>query len=327
MSAAFAIAAGVVGVAGAATSAGMGMAAASRAAKAQGAASKAAARKEKKALKGFEAGQAQIQQQLGEIPMPVFRPGEDIGTAEQMAASLRKQQEAFLPGAAEQRKTQLNLVNQAMAVLSQGLQGQYGEDLKQTIQRDVAEYAGAGFNPATAGRVGGFQAAQGLSARQLGRTARDVQMESLAAIPSISNVALTWQGLADRYMVQPLDVSRMSLAYQMGAADVGLGKIGVSADLLSSQYGARMNKAQSDYARQIANAEASAARDRVTQQSIQGMTSATSGALLGIGGAYGQLAAAGGGLGGFQYGKTKIGAGGGSVGGMGTYGPNYGLPT
>lgn len=248
--------------------------------------------KEKKALKGFEKGQAQIETDLGQVQAPVYNPYADIPVAEAFSASLLKQQEAALPGAAAQRQRQLELVNQAMGVLSQGLKGEYGEDLKQTVMRDVAQFAGAGFNPATAGRAGGFQASQGFGAAQLGRTARDVQMESLAAMPGISNVALGWQELANRFRVSPDDVSRTSLAYQMGAADVGLRKVGIKADLLSSVYGAQTGAAQRGYGRQKENIAASLARDLQFSDTVEKGSAAVGSAVAGGAGAYGQYATA-----------------------------------
>lgn len=294
MSAAFAIAAGVVGVAGAATAAGMSMSAASRAAKAQGAASKAAARKEKKALKKFEAGQAQIQQQLGEVQAPVLDIGADISDAGRISEFYRQQQQAALgPSAMLGRQEAYELGRQQLAELAKMTAGEYSQADVQRLQRAAAE-SGIPVNIQTAGKgMGVPQAGQADFLRNLGMLPIQLKQMAFQYTPQVQSAMMGWTETARRFLTEePLDVSEMKYRYGMGAADVGLRKIGVSADLLSSQYGARMNKAQSDYARQIANAEASAARDRVTQQSIQGMTSATSGALLGIGGAYGQLAAA-----------------------------------
>jgi hypothetical protein len=270
-----ATAAAVIGVGAAAAGTAISMDASKKAAGAQGAAAKKARRQEKKALKGFQQGQQQVEQAVADVPMPVYNPYGDIPVAEAFSASLLRQQEAAMPGAKAQRQGQLELVNQAMQVLSQGLRGEYGEDLKKNVMRDVAQFAGAGFNPATAGRAGGFQASQGFGAAQLGKTARDVQMESLAAIPGISNVALNWQQLANQFTVSPDVVSRTNLAYQMGAANVGLQKAGIQADLVASLYGAQTGQSQRNYQRNLDTAAANLNVGMQTARGVENIGSAT----------------------------------------------------
>ena len=120
------IAAGVITAAGAAAAGGMQMAAASKAAKAQGAAAKAAARKEKKALKGFQKGQAQIEADLGQIQGPVY----DYAAMERdvLKESQFRRAQAF--GDEAQYEA---LRKQALANISQGLAGQQTKIITITV--------------------------------------------------------------------------------------------------------------------------------------------------------------------------------------------------
>jgi hypothetical protein len=326
-SSAFAIAAGVVGVAGAAASAGMSMYSAGRAAKAQGAAAKKAQRQQNKALKGFTQGQQQIEADLGQVPMPVFNLGEDIAGARDISAYYREELEKFLPGAAAQREKGTQQLNQAMDVIGTYLRGEIPQDVKDQLMRNIAEMGGAGFAPAAAGRGAFVQGPQANLARSLGLTSLDIQGRGLTAAPQIQASAQNWQQLAKAFTAEPLDVSRMSLAYQMGGADVGLKKAGIRSDLLAAQFGAQTGISQKQYAMQQENIQTSLARDQALAQGIGDVSSALSSGVGGVGSAYGKLATAKAAAGGFNYGQTAFGAGGGSVGGMGTYGPNYGMPS
>lgn len=111
------------------------------------------------------------------------RQAEEI-TPERRAEAM----EAFLPGAEQQRVRASEIANQMLS-------GQLPKDVQDQIMRSIAEYAGAGFNPFTAGRAGGFQVAQGIVPRQFGQTAMDYQMKG-------QELALTWQGLAGDFVNQ-----------------------------------------------------------------------------------------------------------------------------
>jgi hypothetical protein len=206
MSAAFAIAAGVVGVGAAGASAAVSMSAADRAKKAQG----RAAASYKKALSGVEA--------------PEYDIGAMIGDAARISEYNRQQVEKFQPGAAGIRKRSAKQINKAMGVTDQYLRGEIPQDVREQTMRDIAEFGGAGFNPATAGRAGGFQAAQALVPRQFGLTSLDLQRTGLAAVPAIQGTAQNWQQLAKAFTADPLAVGELQYRYQMGAAEVGLAK-------------------------------------------------------------------------------------------------------
>lgn len=111
------------------------------------------------------------------------RQAEEI-TPERRAEAM----EAFLPGAEQQRVRASEIANQMLS-------GQLPKDVQDQIMRSIAEYAGAGFNPFTAGRAGGFQVAQGIVPRQFGQTAMDYQMKG-------QELALSWQALAGNFVNQ-----------------------------------------------------------------------------------------------------------------------------
>jgi hypothetical protein len=243
----FAIAAGVVGVGAAAGSAAISMSAASRANKAQGAAAKQFKKQQRKATKGLVQGQQQVQGMISDVQAPVYNPESMTSDAAKFSAANRAELEKFLPDAEAGRARQMQLINQAMGVLEEGLKGGYGQDLKENIMRDVAQFAGAGFNSATAGRTGGFQAQQGLVARQLADTARGVQLQSLAALPQVSNVFATWNELAKGFNVQGMDVGRLQLGFQTAGAEVGLQKAKMTSDMFSNIYNAQSGLASQIY--------------------------------------------------------------------------------
>jgi hypothetical protein len=292
MSTAFAIGAGVVAVGAAAGSAAISMSAADRAKKAQGAAAAQFKKQQRKAVKGFEKGQQQVQGMISDVQAPVYNPESMISDAAKFSAANRAELEKFLPGAEAGRARQMQLINQAMDVLGRGLQGEYGEDLKQNVMRDVAQFAGAGFNPATAGRTGGFQAQQGLVARQLADTARGVQLQSLAALPQVSNVFATWNELAKGFNVQGMDVGRLQLGYQTAGAEVGLQKAKMTSDMFSNIYNAQSGLATQIYGANKENAAASYAAQQAVGQGVSDIGKATSGALSGYSNALTQLGAA-----------------------------------
>lgn len=66
--------------------------------------------------------------------------------------------------------------------------GEIPEDVRQQTMRSIAEFGGAGFDPTTAGRVGGFQAAQALVPRQFGLLSTQMV-----------DTGLRWSQLADAY--------------------------------------------------------------------------------------------------------------------------------
>jgi len=279
-STALAIGAGVVAVGAAAGSAAISMSAADRAKKAQGAASKQFQKQQRKATKGFLKGQEQVQGMISEVKAPEYNLGAMIGDAGQISDYYRQQLETFQPGAAQQRQQAQTQIGQAMDVISQYLKGDIPQDVKDQITRNVAESAGAGFNPATAGRAGGFQAAQGQMARNLGLTSLDIQRQGLAAIPSIQGTAQNWQQLARAFTADPLDVGRVQLGFQGAAAEVGLQKAKLTSDMFSNIYNAQSGLASQIYGANKENIAASYAAQQAVGQGVSDIGKATSAALF-----------------------------------------------
>jgi hypothetical protein len=319
-STALAIGAGVVAVGAAAGSAAISMSAADRAKKAQGAAAGAFKKQQREAVGKFEKGQKKVRKMISAVEAPEYNLGAMIGDAGQISDYYRQQLETFQPGAAQQRQQAQTQIGQAMDVISQYLKGDIPQDVKDQITRNVAESAGAGFNPATAGRAGGFQAAQGQMARNLGLTSLDIQRQGLAAIPSIQGTAQNWQQLARAFTAEPLDVGKLQLGYQTAQAEVGLQKAKMTSDMFSNIYNAQSGLASQIYGANKENIAASYAAQQAVGQGVSDIGKATSGALF----AGAQINAANQGLniGGNPY----TGGGGGSnpyYGGMGSGSGSY----
>jgi hypothetical protein len=277
----FAIAAGVVAVGAAAGSAAISMSAADRAKKAQGAAAGAFKKQQGAAVSKFEKGQKKVGKMIKAVEAPEYNLGAMIGDAGQISNYYQQQLEQFQPGAAQQRQQAQTQIGQAMDVISQYLKGEVPQDVKDQIMRNVAESAGAGFNPATAGQAGGFQAAQGQMARNLGLTSLDIQGRGLAAMPAVQNTAMNWQNLARAFRAEPLDVGRLQLGYQTAQAEVGLQKAKMTSDMFSNIYNAQSGLATQIYGANKENAAASYAAQQAVGQGVSDIGQATSGALSG----------------------------------------------
>lgn len=260
-----ATAAAVIGVGAAAAGTAISMDASKKAAKAQGAAAKKARRQEKKALKGFQQGQQKVEQAVADVPMPVLDFGADIRDAEQLTGYNIAQLERLYPGATSQRQ----LASMAISDLIKGIGPKSATE--QTL-RDVAQYGGAGFNIATAGKgfaPGVVQTAQANFARNIGEQALGFTQLGLGA-------AADWMNLSSKFIGNPLQVSQNRLAYQMGAANVGLQKAGIQADLVSSLYGAQTGQSQRNYKRNLDTAAANLNVGMQTAQGVQNIGSAVS---------------------------------------------------
>lgn len=308
MSAAFAIAAGVVGVAGAATSAGMGMAAASKAAKAQGAASKAMRKRANKATKTFNRQQEQLRQQVAaidpNIPIQEFDLGaltkDGIEQANRITANTIQQLNKIDPNSAGAIERAYSTLAQGQNLAAQLMAEGAPLESRQAVLRQLAETGGAGFNIGAAGRgMAVPSGAQANYARALGQQDINFRLMGAELGQSLGNTAFNWRNFSAAFLQpvgplieagvrgrqQNIDVAQANIRNRMAQAKM-IGGLNLG------QYKAAMGQAENIYGLQQENIAASAARNATTQQSIQGMTSATSGALLGIGGAYGQLAAA-----------------------------------
>jgi hypothetical protein len=327
----FAIAAGVVAVGAAAGAGAISMSAADRAKKAQGAAAGTFKKQQRKAVQQYEKGQQQVQGMISEVKAPEYNLGAMIGDAGQItdynirqgrkiSKYNRQQLEKFLPGAAQQRQQAQTQIGQAMDVISQYLRGDIPQDVKDQITRNVAESAGAGFNPATAGRAGGFQAAQGQMARNLGLTSLQIQGMGLSAMPSVQGTAQNWQQLAraftaDVQAADPLDVGRLQLGYQGAAAEVGLQKAKMTSDMFSNIYNAQSGLASQIYGANKENIASSYAAQQAVGQGVSDIGQATSGALtMGMNISAAQQGLNLGGMGGGMGGYGGMGGGGGAGG-------------
>jgi hypothetical protein len=304
MSAAFAIAAGVVGVGAAGASAAISMSAADRAKSAQGAAAKSFKKQQRQAVEGLVQGQQRVQGMIEGVQAPEYNLGAMIGDAGQISNYYRQQLNKFLPGAEKQRKQATAQIGQAMDVISNYLRGDIPQDVREQTMRNIAEFGGAGFNPATAGRAGGFQAAQALVPRQLGLTSLDIQGRGLSALPSIQGTAQNWQQLARAFTADPLDVGRLQLGYQTAGAEIGLQKAKMTSDMYSNIANAQSGLASQIYGANKENIGASFAAQQAVGQGIGQVGQAASGAFMGMA----QASALQQGL----YGGVGAGAGGGS---------------
>jgi len=170
--------------------------------------------------------------------------------------------------------------------------------------RNIAEFGGAGFNPATAGRAGGFQAAQALVPRQFGLTSLDLQRTGLAATSQIQGTAQNWQQLARAFTADPLDVGKVQLGFQTAAAEVGLQKAKMTAGVYENIYGANKENIAASYAAQQAVGQGVSDIGKATSGALMGMSNisaAQQGLSFGAGGM-------GGGMGGFGGSGTGLGA-------------------
>jgi len=320
----FAIAAGVISVGAAAGSAAMSMSAADRAKKGQGAAAAAFKRQQREAVAGLEQGQQEVSKMIQGVQAPEYnledkeivrwvgkgkkrrkvvtkQPGM-ISQAGKISDYYLQQLEQFQPGAAQQRQQAQGQIGQAMDVISSYLRGDIPQDVKDQITRNVAESAGAGFNPATAGRTGGFQAAQGQMARNLGLTSVDIQGMGLSAMPSVQGTAMQWQNLARAFTADPLDVGRVQLGFQSAAAEVGLQKAKMTSDMYSNIANAQLGLASQIYGANKENIGASYAAQQSVGEGVGRIGQATAGALMGYSNARGQQQIAAGNSGGYAGG-------------------------
>jgi hypothetical protein len=235
------------------------------------------------------------------VEAPQYDLGAMIGDASQISEYNRQQVEKFQPGATALRKRSVGQINKAMDVTDEYLRGEIPQDVREQTMRNIAEFGGAGFNPATAGRAGGFQAAQALVPRQFGLTSLDLQRQGLAATSQIQNTAMNWQQLARAFTADPLDVGRVQLGFQTAAAEVGLQKARMTAGVYENIYGANKENIAASYAAQQA-----------VGQGVSDIGKATSGALMmgmNISAAQQGLNLGGmGGMGGFGGSGTGLGA-------------------
>jgi hypothetical protein len=276
----FAIAAGVVAVGAAAGSAAISMSAADRAKRGQGKAAAAYKKQQREATAQYEQRQNEVRAMINAVKAPEYNLGAMTGDAAKISEYNRQQVEKFQRGATALRARSVGQLNQAMDVTDEYLRGEIPQDVREQTMRDIAEFGGAGFNPATAGRAGGFQAAQALVPRQFGLTSLDLQRTGLAATSQIQGTAMNWQQLSRAFISEPLDVGRLQLGFQTAAAEVGLQKAGLTSNLNTGLYNAKTGLSQNVYNANKENIAASYAAQQAVGQGVSDIGKATSGALF-----------------------------------------------
>ena len=173
------------------------------------------------------------------------------------------------------------------------MRGVVPKDVQEQTQRMLAETGGAGFNFATAGQGMGIQAPQANLARSLGLTSLQLQQTGLG-------LSRDWQTMASAFIQSPLQVGQARLGFEQAAADIGMQKATAMYNARAGLAGEERQMAGRQYGRSVDTIESTLAARQAIASGISDIGQATSGALMGVGGAYGQLAMAqGGGVGGF----------------------------
>jgi hypothetical protein len=255
--------------------------AAGKAAAGQASAMKKARRQEKKAAQAYQMGAAQIESDLGQVPMPVFNLGQDIAGAGDISDFYRRQQELALgPNAALGRQEAYELGRQQLAELARMTAGEYSQADVQKLQRTAAE-SGIPINIQTAGKgMGVPQVGQAEFLRNLGMLPIQYKQLAFQYAPQVQNTMMGWVGAARNFLTQDvLDVSKTSLAYQMGGADVGLKKAGIRSGLLAAQFGVSTGQSQRGYDRMLELEKTGLAR---VQAGAEGFTGAAGGLTSGL---------------------------------------------
>lgn len=268
-SSAFAIAAGVVGVAAAGAGAAVSISSAQQAARAQAGAGKKFTKAQQQAAQRFSEAMSQVQ-------APQWDLARDIKEAGQITDYNTEQLEKIFPGARNQREI-------AAQATTSYLRGEIPKDVQDQIMRSVAELGGAGFQPTTVTPTGvptpsGFQAPQGLLARQLGLTSLDLQQRG-------QQLAQSWQTIAGAFIESPLQVGQARLGYEKAAADIQMQKA-------AAELGVQMDVAKGAYGIAVDTIGSRLAANQAIGTGIQSVGGALAGAIGGVGSAYGQMAAA-----------------------------------
>jgi hypothetical protein len=368
----FAIAAGVIAVGAAAGSAAISMSAADRAKKAQGAAGGAYKKQLTKATNQFIKQQDEVKSKIAAIDPNLNIPEynlqgatlESIDAANKITANTLQQIENIVPGSAQARgqvmqslgqwENNLNqqyqglqanqgLIDQQRGVVGSMLRGELTPVQQEQINRVIAERGGAGFNPATAGRVGGFQTAQAQLADQLRQSSEarilagmqlapgvNEQQRGLAAsslglsegFRGLQNTAQSWQQLASSFTQNVPQI--MGIGLQGRGQDIQVQQYGIQnafeqqgllSQINQGNYAARTGQAQGIYGVNKENIAASYAAQQAVGQGVSDIGQATSGALMGM--SYASAAQQGlGGMGGYAnnpygsqvnpYGSSRI---------------------
>jgi hypothetical protein len=293
--AAVAIGTTAVAVGGAAVSAGMQMSAADRAAKAQGAAGKEYTEELSKATNTFNRQQDKLRKQIQKIDPTIQIPkynlqnetAAGIKAATKVTANTLKELEKVAPGSAQARQQVKNIIGSY-------LRGEIPQDVQQQTMRSIAEFGGAGFNPATAGRAGGFQTAQGLVPRQFGDTSMGLQQAGMEFNWRNTAQAFNMMARPETYMAfglqgrgQDINIAQANIANRMAQAEM-IGNINLG------QYNAMTGQAQAGYGVAQQGIQSNLARDTTYAQAPADIANAFSSAAMSGAGAYNQYATAAG---------------------------------
>jgi len=132
---------------------------------------------------------------------------ESINAANQITANTLQQIDKIVPGSAQAREQAMQslgqwennlnqqyqglqanqaLIDQQRGVVGSMLRGELTPVQQEQINRVIAERGGAGFNPATAGRVGGFQTAQAQLADQLRQSSEARILAGMQLAPGVN---------------------------------------------------------------------------------------------------------------------------------------------
>jgi hypothetical protein len=283
---ALAVGAGALAVGGAVAGGIMSSQSAGRAAKRQDQASAQYQQQLNEATKEFQEKTDRLEKDIRavnpDIQIPKFNLEgatlEAIREANRVTENTINQIERIAPGSAQARQ-------QTGAIINSWLRGQIPSDVQQQVLQTTAEFAGAGFNPATAGRVGGFQMAQGQLARNLGLTSFQIQQAGMEA---------DWKRTAEAFRFYQSPVEMMTIGLTGRAQDIGIEERNIAnrfrqldmiGDINTQLYAARTGQAEGVYGTQMESIKTRLAADQAGAQAIQGIASATSGALSGIGAA------------------------------------------
>ena len=282
---------------------------------------------------------------------------ESINAANQITANTLQQIDRIVPGSAQAREqamqslgqweSNLNqqyqglqanqgLIDQQRGVVSSMLRGELTPVQQEQINRVIAERAGAGFNPATAGRTGGFQTAQAQLADQLRQSSEqriiagmqlapgvNEQQRGLAAssiglsegFRGLQSTAQNWQQLAGAFTQNVPQI--MGLGLQGRGQNIQVQQYGIQnafeqqgllSQINQGNYAALTGQAQNIYGINKDNAAASYAAQQAVGKGVSDIGQATSGALSGM--SYASAA------------KQGLGSGMGGYAAMGGYGSN-----
>ena len=352
----FAIAAGVVAVGAAAGSAAISMSAADRANKAQGKAGKGYQKQLKKATSQFIDQQNQVKQAIAKIDpnlkVPEFNlqnaTTDSINAANRITANTLKQIENIVPGSAQARgqvmqsigqwENNLNqqyqnlqanqgLIDQQRGVVGSMLRGELTPVQQEQINRVIAERSGAGFNPATAGRTGGFQTAQAGLADQLRQSSEQRILAGMQLAPGVNeqqrglagssiglsegfrglqNTMGTWMSLANSWNQNVPQM--MGIGLQGRGQDIQVKQYGIQnameqqgliSQINQGNFGALTGQAQNIYNVNRENAAASYAAQQAVGQGVSNIGQAAYGGLSGMSYASAAQQGLGGGMGGY----------------------------